>query len=81
MIDEKKTAKIEKDYKDGYTYKKLAKKYKLTYNQVTYLVKKHEWKRESNLSITHIGNKNAVGNSGGPGAAEGNKNAVTTRRI
>lgn len=78
MMDKKKIAKIEKDYKEGYTYNKLAKKYKLTYNQVTYLIKKQEWKRESNLSITHIGNTNAVGNSGGPGAEEGNKRAVTT---
>ncbi len=78
MISENKIPKIEKDYKDGYTYNELAKKYKITYNQVTYLIKKQKWKRESNLSITHIGNQNAVGNSGGPGASEGNKNAVTT---
>ncbi|MCI8655481.1 MAG: hypothetical protein HFJ48_06430 [Clostridia bacterium] len=78
MIDNRKIPKIEKDYKEGYTYKQLAKKYKISYNQVTYLVKKQEWKRESNLSLTHIGNTNAVGNSGGPGAPEGNKRAVTT---
>lgn len=78
MISKNKISKIEKDYKDGLTYKELAKKYKVTYNQVTYIVKKYDWKRESNLSITHIGNKNAVGNSGGPGAPEGNKRAVTT---
>ena len=78
MIDKKKIPKIEKDYKEGFTYNQLAKKYKITYNQVTYLIKKENWKRESNLSITHIGNTNAVGNSGGPGAGEGNKNAVTT---
>ena len=78
MIDNRKIPKIEKDYKEGYTYKQLAKKYKISYNQVTYLVKKQEWKRESNLSLTHIGNTNAVGNIGGPGAPEGNKRAVTT---
>lgn len=78
MIDKKKIPKIEKDYKEGFTYNQLAKKYKISYNQVTYLIKKENWKRESNLSITHIGNTNAVGNSGGPGAGEGNKNAVTT---
>jgi len=78
VIDKKKIPKIEKDYKEGFTYNQLAKKYKITYNQVTYLIKKENWKRESNLSITHIGNTNAVGNSGGPGAGEGNKNAVTT---
>ena len=78
MINKNNIPKIEKDYKDGYTYNKLAEKYKLTYNQVTYLIKKNKWKRESNLSLVHIGNKNAVGNSGGPGAETGNKRAVTT---
>ena len=78
MINKNNLPKIEKDYKDGYTYNKLAEKYKLTYNQVTYLIKKNKWKRESNLSLVHIGNKNAVGNSGGPGAEIGNKRAVTT---
>lgn len=69
---------IEKDYKEGYTYKKLAEKYKLTYNQVTYLIKKNKWKRESNLSLVHIGNKNAIGNKGGPGAEQKNKRALKT---
>lgn len=78
MIDKEKIPNIEKDYKDGYTYKQLAQKYELTYNQVNYLIKKEKWKRESNLSITHIGNTNALGNSGGTGASKGNKNAVTT---
>lgn len=78
MINKNNLPKIEKDYKDGYTYNKLAEKYKLTYNQVTYLIKKNKWKRESNLSLVHIGNKNALGNSGGPGAETGNKRAVTT---
>lgn len=78
MINKNNLPKIEKDYKDGYTYNKLAEKYKLTYNQVTYLIKKNKWKRESNLSLVHIGNKNALGNSGGPGAEIGNKRAVTT---
>lgn len=76
MIDKKKIPKIEKDYKEGFTYNQLAKKYKITYNQVTYLIKKEKWTRESNLSITHMGNQNAIGNDGG--APEGNKNAVTT---
>ena len=78
MINKNNIPKIEKDYKDGYTYNKLAEKYKLTYNQVTYLIKKNKWKRKSNLSLVHIGNKNALGNSGGPGAETGNKRAVTT---
>ena len=73
-----KISEIEKDYMEGMTYKQIAKQYKVKYNEVAYLVKKQKWKRQSNLSVTHIGNQNAVGNSGGSGAVEGNKNAVTT---
>lgn len=73
--------KIEIDYKNGLTYKELAKKYKISFNQVTYLVKKNKWQRESNLSVTHLGNQNAVGNSGGPGAEKRNTRALKTRRI
>lgn len=72
-----KISEIKKDYMNGKTYKQIAKQYKVKYNEVAYLVKKQKWKRESNLSITHIGNQNAVGNSGGH-APEGNTNAVTT---
>ena len=78
MINKNNIPKIEKDYKDGYTYNKLAEKYKLIYSEVTYLIKKNKGKRKSNLSLVHIGNKNALGNSGGPGAETGNKRAVTT---
>lgn len=80
MIDENNLPRteIEKDYKDGYTYNKLAEKYKLTYNQITYLIKKNKWKRKSNLSLIQKGNKNAVGNRGGPGAERNNKRALKT---
>lgn len=78
MTNEKKLAKMEKDYKNGYTYKKLAKKYNFTYNQVTYFVKKFNWKRESNLSQALKKNKNAKGNKGGPGAEKGNTRALKT---
>ncbi len=79
MIENRnKISEIEKDYMKGMTYKQIAKQYKVKYNEVAYLVKKQKWKRQSNLSVTHIGNQNAVGNSGGSGAVEGNKNAVTT---
>lgn len=76
MINKNKIPKIEKDYMEGLTYNELAKKYKITKNQVTYLIKKNKWNRESNLSLTHMGNQNALGNNGG--AKEGNKNALTT---
>lgn len=79
MIDDKnKIPKIKKDYISGKTYNQIAKKYKITYNDVTYLIKKNKWKRKSNLSKVKKGNKNAVGNRGGPGAGKGNKNALTT---
>lgn len=77
MINKSKIPKIEKDYKEGATYKQLAKKYRTTYNEIAYLVKKEKWQRKSNRSKALAGNKNAVGNSGGS-APEGNKNAVTT---
>ena len=77
MINKSKIPKIEKDYKEGVTYKQLAKKYRTTYNEIAYLVKKEKWQRKSNRSKALVGNKNAVGNSGGS-APEGNKNAVTT---
>ena len=35
MIDKKKIPKIEKDYKEGFTYNQLAKKDEVSYNQVT----------------------------------------------
>lgn len=39
--------KIEIDYKNGLTYKELAKKYKISFNQVTYLVKKINGKEKA----------------------------------
>lgn len=77
MINKSKIPKIEKDYKEGVTYKQLAEKYKATYNEIAYLVKKEKWQRENNRSKALKGNKNAVGNSGGS-APKGNKNAVIT---
>lgn len=47
---------------EGATYKELKKKYKVSHNELEYLIKKEKWKRESNKSKTHKGNKNAVGN-------------------
>lgn len=76
--DSSKISKIKKDYMAGKTYNEIAKKHDVTYNEVLYLVKKKKWQRESNLSKVKKGNKNAVGNKGGPGAGERNQNAVTT---
>ena len=76
--DNKKISKIKKDYMAGKTYKQIAEKHDVTYNEVLYLVKKNKWKRESNLSKVKKGNKNAKGNKGGPGAEERNTNALKT---
>ena len=71
-------SRVKKDYMSGKTYKQIAEKYGVTYNEVLYLVRKNKWKRESNLSKVKKGNKNAVGNKGGPGAEKGNTRALIT---
>ena len=79
MIEDcNKIAKIKKDYIAGKTYKQIAEKYESTYNEILYLVKKQQWKRDSNLSKVKKGNQNAKGNKGGPGAEKRNKRALKT---
>lgn len=79
--DSNKISKIRRDYKAGKTYKQIAEKHGVTYNEVIYLVKKKKWTRESNLSKVKKGNQNAKGNKGGPGAEKRNTRALKTRRI
>lgn len=69
---------IKKDYKKGWKYEKIEKKHNITKSQLIYLIQRNKWKRKSNKSKVLKGNKNAVGNRGGPGAGIGNQNAVTT---
>jgi len=76
--DSNKISKIKKDYKAGKTYKQIAEKHNVTYNEVIYLVRKNKWIRESNLSRVKKGNQNAKGNKGGPGAEKGNTRALKT---
>ena len=76
--DSNKISRIKKDYMAGKTYKQIAEKHGVTYNEVLYLVKKKQWKRESNLSKVKKGNQNAKGNKGGPGAEKGNTRALKT---
>lgn len=76
--DNTKISKIKEDYIAGKTYSQIIKKYNVTYNEVLYLVRKNQWKRKSNLSEVKKGNKNAVGNKGGPGAEKRNKRALKT---
>lgn len=79
MIDDNnKISKIKKDYMSGKTYKQIAQKHNVTYNEVIYLVKKNKWKRKSNLSKVKKENQNAKGNRGGPGAEKGNTRALKT---
>ena len=76
--DSNKISKIKKDYMSGKTYKQIAEKHGVTYNEVLYLVKKKQWKRDSNLSKVKKGNQNAKGNKGGPGAEKRNTRALKT---
>ena len=77
ILDSKTLKKIKKAYEKGKTYKDIEKKYGVTSNQITYLIRSNKWQRESNKSEALKGNQNAAGNCGG-GAPENNKNAVTT---
>ena len=79
MTDEQ-LEKIKKDYMAGSTYKELQNKYNITPNELKWNIQKNKWKRKSNRRKAQKGNKNAKNNKGG-GAKQGNKNAVTTRRI
>lgn len=77
-MTDKKIEKIKNDYMSGLKYKEIQKKNKITNSQLISLIRNNKWKRKSNRSEALKNNKNAVGNKGGPGAGEGNKNAVTT---
>ena len=76
-VDNKTLNKIKKDYMDGMTYRKIEKKYKISYNQLIYFIQSNKWKRRSNRSEVQKGNQNAKGNKGGH-APKFNKNAVST---
>lgn len=69
--------KIKGDYLSGATHKEICENNSITLNQLKYLIRKNNWKRESNRSKVQKGNKNAKGNRGGH-APNQNKNAVTT---
>ena len=69
--------RIEIDYKRGLKYKEIEDNYKISHNQLLYLIRKNEWKRKSNRSEVQKGNKNAKGNKGGHAPLR-NKNAVIT---
>lgn len=77
-MTDKEIKKIKKDYMNGLTYKQIQEKHSIEPNQLKWIIQKNKWKRPSNRRKAQKGNQNAVGNSGGPGAGEGNKNSVTT---
>lgn len=65
--------KLKKDYKKGMKYKDLMSKYNITQPELRSIIRKNKWIRTKNE-----GHKNALGNKGGNGAPEENKNAVVT---
>lgn len=65
--------KIKKDYKKGMKYKDIMSKYNITQPELRSIIRNNKWKRTKNE-----GHKNALGNKGGNGAPEENKNAVVT---
>lgn len=77
MTDKKKEG-IKKDYIKGLTYKQIQEKHSIEPNKLKWLIQSNSWKRPSNRKKAQKGNRNAVGNKGGHGAEEGNKNALIT---
>lgn len=65
--------KLKKDYKKGMKYKDLMSRYNITQPELRSIIRKNKWTRTKNE-----GHKNALGNKGGNGAPEENKNAVVT---
>lgn len=65
--------KLKKDYKKGMKYNDLISKYNITQPELRSIIRKNKWTRTKNE-----GHKNALGNKGGNGAPEENKNAVVT---
>lgn len=65
--------KLKKDYKKGMKYKDLMSKYNITQPELRSIIRNNKWNRTKNE-----GHKNALGNKGGNGAPEENKNAVVT---
>ncbi|GIO34359.1 hypothetical protein J2TS6_55000 [Paenibacillus albilobatus] len=85
MAEMHKTA--EQDYMAGMKYKEIAEKYGVSLNTVKSWKQRHGWDRKkgahkpkrahTNKGGAPKGNKNAVGNRGGPGGPPGNDKAVT----
>lgn len=87
MLDVRDKAK--RDYMAGMKYKDIAKKHGVSINTVKSWVRRYGWAKEKRQCAHNNtkgapkrkrgapkGNKNAVGNAGGPGGPPGNKKAV-----
>ena len=72
-MTEESIKKLKKDYKKGMKYNDLMSKYNITQPELRSIIRKNKWTRTKNE-----GHKNALGNKGGNGAPEENKNAVVT---
>lgn len=72
-MTEESIKKLKKDYKKGMKYNDLISKYNITQPELRSIIRNNKWKRTKNE-----GHKNALGNKGGSGAPEENKNAVVT---
>lgn len=72
-MTEESIKKLKKDYKKGMKYDDLMSKYNITQPELRSIIRKNKWTRTKNE-----GHKNALGNKGGNGAPEENKNAVVT---
>lgn len=72
-MTEESIKKLKKDYKKGMKYNDLMSKYNITQPELRSIIRNNKWKRTKNE-----GHKNALGNKGGNGAPEENKNAVVT---
>lgn len=72
-MTEESIKKLKKDYKKGMKYNDLMSKYNITQPELRSIIRKNKWTR-----IKNEGHKNALGNKGGNGAPEENKNAVVT---
>lgn len=77
----------EQDYVNGLKYKEIAEKYGVSLNTVKSWKQRYGWERKkgahkpervhTNKGGAPKGNRNAVGNRGGPGGPPGNDKAVT----
>lgn len=72
-MTEESIKKLKKDYKKGMKYNDLMSKYNITQPELRSIIRKNKLTRTKNE-----GHKNALGNKGGNGAPEENKNAVVT---